>query len=144
MNIDLLNYHFKQQKTHHFFENLCNDEEPLLLSHVAKQSFCAANEYCPNLAQCSATYNIDCDHDSEILPHINQFMDLTDDEFTLKQCPNHHNKDKDKDGKVKQFFEDYWQDIVISSVISAMFSGVIIIIIICRKVRVIVQERSIV
>ena len=113
-----------------------------ILKNADTQSYCEAKEHCPDLSRCVGPYNIDCEYDSEILPHINQFYDLSEDTFTVKQCPNHH--DKDKDGKVKQFFEDYWQDIVISSVISAMFSGVIIIIIICRKVRVIVQERSIV
>jgi len=122
----------------HVFENVCNDETPLLLSHTAKESFCAANEYCPNLAQCSATYNIDCEHDSEILPHINQFFDLTDDVFKVEQCPNH---DDDDDNKVKEFFEDYWKDMVISAVISSLFSTVIIIIIICKKSQIIVQQQ---
>jgi len=36
-----------------------------------------------NSSLIAATYNINCEYDSEILPHINQFYDLTDDKFTV-------------------------------------------------------------
>jgi len=39
--------------------------------------------------------------------------------------------DSDEGNKVKQFFEDYWQEMVISSVICSMFSMVFIVILCC-------------
>ena len=77
---------------------------------------------------CSATYLIDCSYDAEILPNLVSF-ELFGNEtaVTAEQCPNSN----DDDGEVKKFFENWWETLLISTFISAVFGLVIMFIILC-------------
>jgi len=111
-------------------QNYDND----LLEEVYEESFCKANENCNDLSTCSM-YNFDCEHDSDILPFIGESSTVFDE----GDCP--HSKIFER---IKDFLKDNLKDIVISSVICGIFSTVLIIIIMCRKPRVIIEDRNIV
>jgi len=118
------------------FEKACNHETigESDFEKASEESFCEANENCDDLSRCMY-YNIDCEYDANIIPQLE-----TPNTHDEGECPH-----EDVDEKIKTFFEDYWKDIVISTVICSLFSTVIIIIIVCRKPRqVIVRDNSVV
>jgi hypothetical protein len=110
------------------FENTCNDDYTFIYNSLLRDSVCSSVEYCPNLAMCSATYLIDCSYDSEILPNLVSF-ELFGNEtaVTADQCPNSSSDDSD----VKEFFSNWWETVLISTVISSIFGLVIMFIVLC-------------
>ena len=104
-------------------KNACSNQnyDDDLLEEIYEESFCKANENCDDLSRCSM-YNFDCEYDSDVLPFIGESSSVFDE----NECPH-----EDLVEKIKRFFENNWEDMVISGVINALFLMITIIMLLC-------------